>query len=240
MPIHGTDWPRVTTPNILHRRGRIGDDRHGHVKTGCNAMSTDQTRVSVILGVRHRDPERWREFDAIYRPLLFAYLSKRGVSAADAGDLIQEIFVKLLLKIGTYDRTLCRFRTWLFRITQNALIDRARRKASREKAHTGWAEHVLEASPSDRVAMELEFQKLHREKILAHALKVVRTQVTPKAWACFEQRLLKDRSAIDIGADLKLSPNAVYVNASGVMKQVRQICVEFDEDISHAREPDLS
>ncbi len=234
MAIHGADWPPVTSSNILHKRGRVGDDRRTHVKSGNNAMLTYQTRVSVILGVRQRDPERWREFDAIYRPMLLAYLCKRGVSAADAGDLVQEIFVKLLIKIHTYDRTRCRFRTWLFRITQNALIDSARRAASRQRALEGWAERVLEASPSDLVAMEAEFEKLHREKVLAHAIEVVRTQVRPKAWTCFEQRLLKDRAAAEIGADLQISSNAVYVNASRVMKRVRQNCQEFDEEFAGA------
>jgi hypothetical protein len=34
-------------------------------------MSSADTRVSVIVGVCQRDPDRWREFDAIYRPILF-------------------------------------------------------------------------------------------------------------------------------------------------------------------------
>jgi hypothetical protein len=88
--------------------------------------------------------------------------------------------------------------------------------------------------------MEREFHRLHLEKILAHALKVVRVRVSSKSWACFEQRLLKNRPAADIAADLKIEPNAVYVNACRVMKLVREVCEEFDEDISDAFESDVS
>ena len=202
-------------------------------------MSNAETRVSVILGVRQRDPERWREFDAIYRPMLLAYLRKRGLNGAAAADLVQDVFVKLLFKIDTYDRARCKFRTWLFRVTHNTLVDHARRRASYTKAIEGWAVCVLEAAPSDSVAMEQEFDRLHQEKILAHALEVVRGEVSKKAWACFEQRLLKNRPAAGIAKDLKIEPNAVYVYACKVMKRVRNVCEEFDEDISHAFESDV-
>ena len=42
-------------------------------------MSNMDTRGSVIFGVCQHDPERWREFDAIYRPMLFAFLRKQGL-----------------------------------------------------------------------------------------------------------------------------------------------------------------
>jgi RNA polymerase sigma-70 factor (ECF subfamily) len=203
-------------------------------------MTSADTRVSVIVGVCQQDPERWREFDAIYRPILLAYLGRRGLNEFEANDVVQDTFVKLLGKIHTYDRTKCRFRTWLFRVTHNMLIDHARRKASYKKAVVGWAAHLLRSSPADSIAMEQEFQRLHLEKILAHALKVVRARVSSQSWACFEQRLLKNRPAAEIGADLKIEPNAVYVNASRVMKRVREVCDEFDEDISHAFESDVS
>jgi RNA polymerase sigma-70 factor (ECF subfamily) len=200
-------------------------------------MSNTETRGSVILGACRRDPERWREFDSIYRPILSVYLKNRGLKDSEASEVAQDILVKLLDTIQTYDRSKCRFRTWLFRVTRNTLIDRARRKASYKKALAGWAAQVLRATESESVQMELELLRIHREKILGHALKVVRARVSSKAWACFEQRLLTGRPAAEIARDLGIEPdkvNDVYVNACRVLKQVRSVCEEFDEDISHA------
>jgi RNA polymerase sigma factor (sigma-70 family) len=202
-------------------------------------MSRSATRVSVIVGVCRNDPERWREFDATYRPILRAYLRKRGLKDSEAGDVIQEIFVKLLAKIHTYDRGRYSFRSWLFTVAQNTLIDQARRKASYQKALDGWALQAIEASPSDSARMKAEWRKIHQEKILEHALVTARSRTSPRVWACFDQRVLRNRPAAKIAAELKIEPNAVYVNASRVLKQVRAICREFDEDISHAFEPDL-
>jgi hypothetical protein len=99
---------------------------------------------------------------------------------------------------------------------------------------------MLRPTPSDSAVVEQEWDTLHLEKILEHALQVVRARVPSKSWACFEQRLLRDRPAAEIARDLKLEPNAVYVNACRVLKKVRATCEEFDEDISHAFESDLS
>ncbi len=86
-------------------------------------MSSSDTRGSVIDGVCRQDPDRWREFDTIYRPILFAFLRKRGLKDFEVDEVVQDVFVKLFSKIQTYDRTICRFRTWLFRVTYNTLVD---------------------------------------------------------------------------------------------------------------------
>ena len=200
-------------------------------------MASDDTRLTVIDGARNKDPERWREFDSIYRPMLFAYLRKQGLKEFEANDLVQDVFVKLLAKIQTYDRAKCKFRSWLFSLAHNAMIDRARQRASYQKALDGWAAHVLQATPSESLRMEQEWVKIHRKRILEHALKTTRERTSTKAWSCFEQRLLRNRPAALVAADLKLKPRAVYVYACRVLKQVRALCEQFDEDISETVEP---
>jgi RNA polymerase sigma-70 factor (ECF subfamily) len=240
MKNRGTYWLKTPGPVIFQAREVVGHGLHAHVTVGRKRMSSADTRVSVIVGVCQQDPDRWREFDAIYRPILFGYVSRRGLNGSEANDVVQDIFVKLFRKIGTYDRARCRFRTWLFGVAHHTLVDHARRKASYKRAIDGWAAHVLEATPTDSAEMEREFQKLHREKILAHALTVARMRVSSNAWTCFERRLLRGHPATAIAVELKIEPNVVYVNACRVMKLVRGMCEEFDEDISHAFDRDVS
>ena len=228
-----SEWVAVKLPAAPVRTSH-------HVNAGLNHMSTSETLVSLIVGVCQQDPERWRQFDAIYRPMLMAYMRKQGLREHDASDVVQDIFVKLLGKIHTYDRAKCRFRSWLYSVAHNALIDRARRLASGRRALDGWVLNVLKESPSDSVRMEEEWTTLHRERILKHALKVVRARVSSRVWACFVQRILQNHPAADIARDLDLEPNAVYVNACRAMKLVRKVCEEFEEDVSHAFESDLS
>ena len=202
-------------------------------------MSSTDTRGSVILGVCQRDPERWREFDSIYRPMLFAFLRRQGLPDRDANDMVQEIFFKLLAKIQTFDRERCKFRTWLFAVAHHALVDEVRRRASYKKALDGWAANMLRASASDSLKMAEEWVTLHRSKILQHALETVRARTSPKSWACFEQRILRDRPGALIAAELEIEPSTVFVNAHRVLKRVRAVCLEFDEDMSDAHDSRL-
>jgi hypothetical protein len=99
---------------------------------------------------------------------------------------------------------------------------------------------TLKASPSDSLQMAEDWVKIHREKILQHALKEVRARSSPNVWHCFEQRLLRDRPAREVAAELNVEPNVVYVYSSRVLKEIRELCAEFDEDISHVCRSDVS
>ena len=234
MPIEYGDPTRLKSPPlvILWKAQAARARHHPRVNDGHSRMSNTDTRGSIILGVCQHDPERWQEFDAIYRPMLFAFLRRQGLPGSDANDVVQDIFLKLLEKIQTYDREKYRFRSWLFGVAHHTLIDLARRRASYKKAVDGWVAHVLRATASDSVKMADEWVKLHRTKILSHALETVRARSLPHVWDCFEQRLLRDRPGAEIARDLNLEPNLVFVNASRVLKKIRAVCQEFDEDLT--------
>ena len=120
-------------------------------------MSNTDTLVSVIDGVCQQDPERWRQFDAHLPADPPGLPAEARAEGFEANDVVQDVFVKLLGKIHTYDRAKCRFRTWLFSVAHHTLIDHARRRASHKKALDGWVANMLQASPSDSVRMEREW-----------------------------------------------------------------------------------
>lgn len=197
-------------------------------------MTDMDTRVSVIMGIRQNDPDRWREFYAIYKPMLLSYLRKQGLSDSDAHDVVQEVFLRMVQKIDTYDRSRARFRSWLFRVARNALVDRARRRATQKRALDVWALRLLNGNPEDDREMERLFERMHREKVLEHAVKTVRRRSSPAAWACFEQRLFHDRPSAEIAAELGIPIDSVYSHTCRVLKKIRAICEEYDEDLGHA------
>ncbi len=44
--------------------------------------------------------------------------AQAGLNGFDANDVVQDVFIKLLGKIYTYDRAKCKFRTWLFSLAR--------------------------------------------------------------------------------------------------------------------------
>jgi RNA polymerase sigma-70 factor (ECF subfamily) len=59
----------------------------------------------------------------------------------------------------------------------------------------------------------------------------VRENAQTTSWACFEGRILVGRPAAELAAELGVSSNAVYVNASRLLARVRDECAEFLEPL---------
>jgi RNA polymerase sigma-70 factor (ECF subfamily) len=198
-------------------------------------QSNLETRLSLVERVRDpSDAAAWAEFVTVYQPLLTAYLRKRGVNETDAADIVQEVFTRLVPAMARFqlDHRRGRFRTWLWQVAHTAMIDWTRRRAVRTRAEQQWADdHELQASPSPDDA----WNELYRERILEVTLKRVRESAQPTAWACFEGRILADRPAAQIAAELGVSTNVVYVNASRLLARVREECAQFAE--SQAESP---
>jgi RNA polymerase sigma-70 factor (ECF subfamily) len=52
------------------------------------------TRASLLLRLRDaRNEAAWKEFVALYAPIIYNYASKHGLQDADAMDLSQEVIV---------------------------------------------------------------------------------------------------------------------------------------------------
>jgi RNA polymerase sigma-70 factor (ECF subfamily) len=66
----------------------------------------------------------WKELERHLRP----YLARRVASSADIDDLLQDIFVRLHQGLSTL-RDDERFGGWVYRIANNAIVDRARQHA---------------------------------------------------------------------------------------------------------------
>jgi len=62
-----------------------------------------------------------------YGPRLYRYFLRTSGSADDAEDLLQDLFVKLLVKIGDYHHE-GRFDNWLFCVAANLVRDHFRRR----------------------------------------------------------------------------------------------------------------
>ena len=79
-----------------------------------------------------------------YGPKLWPYFLRACWMEADAEDLLQELFVKLLENIKGY-RHEGKFEHWLFRIAANLVRDRARRAKSNRPAQA--KQYILENNP---------------------------------------------------------------------------------------------
>jgi RNA polymerase sigma-70 factor (ECF subfamily) len=186
-----------------------------------------ETSTTLLRRVRDtRDQDAWGEFVAFYQPLLLAYVARKGLREYDAHDVVQNILIALLRALPTFElnKTRGRFRSWLYQVSANAVEDW--RRARRRHARTGGDWEGTGVEPvAPTVDPDKEWEEITRSRVFQEVLPQVRGETDPKTWACFEQHLLLRRSGQDVGAQLGLKPNTVYVNASRVLKRLGEACL---------------
>ena len=87
-----------------------------------------------------------------HRSRLFGYLTRSLGNATLAEDVFQEVWIKVMQKIGTYRPGTASFRAWLYRVASNAAIDRLRREAVRSGPELDAPAHDGEERRVDQVA----------------------------------------------------------------------------------------
>lgn len=90
------------------------------------------------------DGEAMAELYLIHRPWLLALL-RQMVSAAEAEDLLQEVFARAWLRSGDYDDERGTVGAWLRVLARSCALDRLRAGRARRRRETRW--HHLDRPP---------------------------------------------------------------------------------------------
>jgi RNA polymerase sigma-70 factor (ECF subfamily) len=195
------------------------------------------TRISLIQRVRDpADEKSWDEFVRLYRPLLTAYVRKQGFRDDDGDDVVQDILIQLVRTLPKFelDHTRGRFRTFLWRVTNHGVIDAIRKRKRRGGRECQFDEQLLTLEKAVLEEPDVAWIADERRRVFSFVQKEVRASAQPKTWACFEQHLIKGRPAADVAAELGISANVVYVNASRILAKVREKCADYDEELANA------
>ncbi len=180
--------------------------------------TTSLTLLEQLRGPNHT--AAWGRFVALYTPLLKEWAARRGFLGADADDLIQNVFVKLMYEVTRYKKAEGRsFRAWLAQVLANAGHDYRRRKATRALPGAVGLAEVGHEPPNP--AEELE-EEAFRQALLRRGLDVVKADFSEQTWAAFTAVTLDDRPAPQVAAELGMTENAVYLARHRVLTRLRQ------------------
>lgn len=189
------------------------------------------TRVSLILRLRDReDVAAWHHFVSLYEPVIYRMARRRGWQHEDARDLVQDVLLAVARAVGSWDPSgPGRFRSWLFRILQNRLIDQFRRRNALATGSGGSSMAIqIQQHADPQVDLPTEIEQEYRRELFLRAADQVRHQVLPTTWRAFWRTSVDGEPAERTAQELGTTVGAVYLARSRVLMRLRQ-CVQLLE-----------
>jgi RNA polymerase sigma-70 factor (ECF subfamily) len=122
---------------------------------------TDGQERDVVQRARSGDQQALAELYDLYFPRIYRYALARTGNPAEAEDITEEVFVRMLGAIGAFQWREAPFAAWIFRIARNQLVSHARKNgARRQEAPLGPSIADPAPDPLTRVEDRLSVQQI--------------------------------------------------------------------------------
>ncbi|MBL8880394.1 MAG: sigma-70 family RNA polymerase sigma factor [Phycisphaerales bacterium] len=200
--------------------------------------STSVELLTRLLG--GHDELAWREFVDRYAPFLSAAACKIGLRTTDAADAVQETLIAVYRRFeqsqNPWDPTKGRFRSWLRRVLKNKVIDIQKRLglAAQRLALAGRAQGgtiaVEELASDDEEKIERILDEEWRMNLLRRARQALRREFSPETLMAFDAVTAGGQSPAATARLLGMSRNAVDIAKWRVLRRLRQVVHEIEQD----------
>jgi RNA polymerase sigma-70 factor (ECF subfamily) len=187
-------------------------------------LESSATRPSLLLRVRNvKDAEAWRQFVALYAPLVYGWVRRRGLQDADAADVTQEVFQRVSRAIQTldYDPRRGSFRGWLFTLTRYTLHNFLARQKQPERGTGDRDVRALLETLPDRSDDEAIWDRDYERHVFTWAVKRVRPQFQESSWRAFWEIAMEGKAGERVARELGMTVGAVYVAKCRVQARLR-------------------
>ena len=187
------------------------------------ARDFDSAERKLIELAKAHDEAAWRELLQIYGPLVDLWLRKTRLPEVDRRDLFQDIFLTAVKKIDRFEPSHeGAFRGWLNVITRSRIADTFRRR--KKLPRTGGSETDLIPVASDaQDDLDCNVDSDALSPRLQNALAIARSRVKTTTWTAFWQTVVEERPVADVATDLGVSPSAVRLAKSRVLRHLRKL-----------------
>jgi RNA polymerase sigma-70 factor (ECF subfamily) len=176
------------------------------------------TPVSLLKRLQAgSETQSWDRFVRLYTPLIYGWARGKGIEREEAADVVQEVFAVLVRKLPTFQyNPTGGFGQWLRTITVNKCRDLLRRRASRP------AQTNLDPAPADVDGVAAFTEAEYRQRLARLALEIMRDEFEENTWKACWEHVVSGRPAAEIAEDLGMTPGAVYVAKSRVLRRLRE------------------
>lgn len=177
-------------------------------------MSQEQKWIRAI--VRHSSKTAADQLVRAYYDDVYTFVYRQVGNRENALDLTQDIFIGVLRSLPSYDGKKAGFRTWLYRIATNKVID-ARRKVL-----------PVTVEMDETSVSEEDFSQTVLDRALLQQIEAYVRGLAPGLQEVFRLRIYGEYSFPEIAAILSQPEAKIKAQYYRLVKRVRE---EFDHDV---------
>ncbi len=194
-----------------------------------------ETRASLLVRLRdHADDAAWCEFVEVYRPVICRLAKHKGMQNADVEDLSQQVLFSVAKSIDRWesDPQRARFRTWLRRVANNAILNALARGAPDRGSGKSDVHNLLVEQPARNAPDSALVQLEVRRETLRWAAKQIRDEFQAATWNAFWLTTAEGMPVDEAARKLNKTLGSVYAARSRVMRRLKEKVEEFEDDQS--------
>ena len=183
------------------------------------------TSSSLLDGLRRRDDESWRRLTIIYGPSVYAWGRRAGLQSADAADVVQKVFASVAANIDQFRRSQPgdSFSGWLWTVFHSRLMDffREQRRLPRAVGDSD-VKRLKDADLEEAGSEGFANRENDTSALVRRALRIIETDFNSTTWQSFWRTVVEGQSPSDTARDLNLTPAAVCMGRSRVLRRLRE------------------
>ena len=181
------------------------------------------TSKTLLDKIASGDEISWNDFYEKYSPIVKALAKFKGLDAAAADDVCQQVMLQFFKQSKTFkfDPDIARFRTYFGRIVRGKIIDYYRKK---HETPVEELEAISVDAETDHIFMD-EWRKL----VLQEAQAELKSRVAPETYQAYELFAVQGRPAEKVAEYLDCTPNQVYQAKKRCFKMMKEILLKMND-----------
>jgi len=180
------------------------------------------TRGSHLEKLRLQDGAAWDEFYKKYRAMICGIGAKRRLSPDECEDLMQEVAMICSQKLQNfvYDPSKSRFRTFLYKITENVSFNLNRKNRNKHNV-------PLREDYSTVPELDLRFMQEYEQFLLDRSLQILKDSISSESYQAFEMLFVRNLPVREVVAGTGMTASALYTMKHRCLKRLRRIISEL-------------
>lgn len=158
----------------------------------------------------------------LYYDEIYCFVARQINDKDTAYDLTQEIFISMLHSIGSYQEKLASFRTWLYRIAANKIIDRRRKNVPKTIPLED-----IETSGEDFLAEQIDYIENIAQKQLLFQIECYVSAFRTDIQQIFRLHVYGGQTFAEIAILIGIPESSVKSKYYRLLKQIRK---EFSDE----------